>query len=322
MAGSKQDVFPFFVGCGRSGTTLIRVIFNAHPRIAVPRESHFIPSLAAERARCETPSGIDADAFIEVLERSAYSSRWALPPRKVRRALRDEPDLAGAIRALYALYAETKGKELYGDKTPNYATHLPLLASLLPESRFVHVIRDGRDVALSFMDVSFGPRTLDEAALYWRHQVATAREAGHALGRQRYMEYRHEDLVAEPEQTLRGICGFLDLEFDERMLRYHEERKPAKREMSRHLNKPPTAGLRDFRAQMTPVDVRAFELLAGDLLADLGYGTAAETLPARAEREAGRRAAAARRVRALRTSRLAGLIRSSRPLQAMLHRRG
>lgn len=295
------DVFPFLTGCHRSGTTLLRVIFDAHPDMAVPSESQFWNAFARRRSRYEHADGIAVEALLDDLHAEERYRRWHLPRAEARAAL-SEPHVRtfpDAVRAIYALFARRAGKTRYADKTPRYSTDILLFAALFPEARFVHVMRDGRDVALSLLDVPWGPKEIGGAALFWREHVTAAREAGRILGPSRYLEYRHEDLLDDPEKVVRRICDFVELPFDPGMLRYHEERKPAKNEHMRHLTKPPTKGLRDWRAQMKPRDVRLVELLAGDLLDELGYGTTTDagTVPmlepalrARAQRARLRRA--------------------------------
>jgi hypothetical protein len=269
-------VFPFFVGCGRSGTTLIRVIFNSHSLLAIPRESHFIPELALDRRKYELPDRVDDQRLRAALEAHRRFRRWKLPPRAVHDVLAASRDLPDAIRRVYCLHASRRGKPRYADKTPNYATDLPLLASLFPEARFVHTIRDGRNVALSLAERSFGPNRVEDAILYWRHQVQTARGDGATLGPARYLEYRHEDLARDPAGVVTRICTFLDLEFEPAMLLYYRAREPGSF-WHRHLAKPPTEGLRDYRSQLTTTDLRVAEALAGDLLVALGYELSEET---------------------------------------------
>jgi hypothetical protein len=273
-----MDVFPFFVGCGRSGTTLFRAIFDSHPNLAIPGESHFIVHLAPNRRRYETETGFDVEAFLADLLPHPRFRLWGLAEQEVRTALREDPPstLADAIRAVFALYAVGQGKGRYGDKTPGYVSHLPRLAGLFPEARFVHILRDGRDVALSYLDVSFGPETVERAALHWNRFVERGRQAGALLGPDRYVEVRYEDLLADPEATVRTLCRFIDLEFRPEMFRYPQRAAEvasgsAFPEAHGRLALPPTKGLRDWQSQMSTADVVAFELLAGDLLSDLGY---------------------------------------------------
>ena len=125
------------------------------------------------------------------------------------------------LRAFYRLYAGKFGKPRWGEKTPANLERLRAIAHILPEAHFIHIIRDGRDVALSLREMWFAPgRDLTTLARYWRDRILQARrEAERNL---RYLEIRYEDLIANPERTLRDVCAFVDLSFDTRMLRYHE----------------------------------------------------------------------------------------------------
>jgi hypothetical protein len=293
--------FPFFVGCGRSGTTLLRAMFDAHPDVAVPDEVSFIIRLSRghNAVRYRRPGRLDTEALLHLLKTNTSFARWELPDDAVRAALTDPPvtTFADAVRRLYATYAARRGKGRWADKTPMHVQYLARLARLFPEARFVHVVRDGRDVACSYLDVPFGPRTVEEAAFEWRRRVRRGRAQGRRLG-DRYREVRYEALVAEPEETLRSLCADLDLPFDERMLRYHEH---AERLIGttvhpgahQRLLLPPTPGLRDWRRELAPADVATFEALAGDTLGLLGYELTGPSRPGPADqlRATGRRAA-------------------------------
>lgn len=274
----NADPFPFIVARGRSGTTLLRAMFDAHPDMAIPGESHFVAQFARVRTKYEGAGGFDIDRFAHDLFDHWAFRRWRLSSTDVLDAYEGAPpgDYPSAIRTLYAAYARNRGKTRYGDKTPSYVLHVRLLADTFPEARFIHLIRDGRDVALSYLDTDFGSRTLGQAAIYWDRFVRAGREAGRLLGTRRYREVRYEDLVRETERVLRELCAFVGLPFDDRMLRYYERSKQLMPTLSHtqhhgNLGKPPTAGLRDWRRELSPRDVAVFEYLAGDLLDELGY---------------------------------------------------
>jgi hypothetical protein len=273
----RMQVFPFFLGAGRSGTTLLRAMFDSHPDMAIPNESGFIVRLARERRHYETSDGFDVDAFTRDFSTHVRFRPWDLTGDEVREALGNAvADFSDAIRRLYHFYARREGKGRYGDKTPSYVMHLPLLAQLFPEARFVHIIRDGRDVALSHLDIEgWGPQSLDEAALHWKRQVLRGSSDGPGLGADRYREIRYEQLVDDPETTLVNVCEFVHLPYDVAMLRYFEraEQVAGATPHFRNIYRPPTKGLRDWRQQMTDEDVMRFESVAGDLLARLGYET-------------------------------------------------
>ena len=274
--------FPFIVARGRSGTTLLRAILDTHPALAIPGESHFAVSFAIRRGRYERRDRFDVEVFVRDLIRHWGFRRWEIPEERVRAAFTAAPpeDLAEAVRLAFRLYAVSRGKQRYGDKTPGFILHIDLLADLFPEARFVHLIRDGRDVALSYLDTDFGVNTLTDAAIYWDRFVRAGRAAGRKLGPARYMEVRYEDLVGDVEGTVRSVCEHIELPFDPAMLSYHERVEGldalSHSEHHRNISLPPTRGLRDWRNQMVPREVALFEALAGDLISELGYERATD----------------------------------------------
>ena len=229
---------PFVCGVTRSGTTLVRLMLDAHPELASPGETHWVPKLikAMERGR-QTPDDL-ADVIID-------HKRWGdfhLGSDELRARIReiDPPNAADAIRAFYMLYAEREGKSRYGDKTPGYVKEMPRLQRVLPEARFVHIIRDGRDVSLSHLRMNWGPETYAESARLWRNRIRRARKQAPQI--EHYTEIQFEDLVADTEGVLRKVCEFIELEFDPVMLDYHERAETRLAEKARELprkNRPP-----------------------------------------------------------------------------------
>jgi hypothetical protein len=130
---------------------------------------------------------------------------------------------------------------------------------------------------------------LTTAALWWERFVRLGREAGAMLGPRLYLELRYERLVAEPAGSCADLCAFLDLPYEETMLRFHEGRTKADSELSaKKAWRPVTAGIRDWRSQMSPADVERFEAAAGGLLEELGYPRAFPRPSAKAMEHAAR----------------------------------
>ena len=281
-------VFPFIVGSPRSGTTLLRAMFDSYFELHDPPQSYFIVGL---HSQFDDPHHrLDMDAFLTALAHDERLQRWGIHEDEVAAALdRSKPaTYADAIRTVYQLYAQRVGKPRFGDKTPRYSIDIPLLAALFREAVFIHIIRDGRDVALSLMDVRLGQGHVREAAVLWRDRVETARGSGVVLGPERYREIRYEELVEEPEPALRSLCTFVQIDFEPGMLDYSEHVRampdPAlgvryrPRDHTR-LALPPTKGLRDWRTQMSTRDLAVFEANAGDLLSELGYERGCAHIP-------------------------------------------
>ncbi len=278
----------FVLGVRRSGTTLLRVILDRSQELAVPDESYFVPQLADRHS-----GTVDVDDFVDDLRRLPTLRDWGVPTEEVRARLRPGMPLGAAVAAVYETYAARCGKARWGDKTPMYMAHLPLLERLFPQARYVHLIRDGRDACLSFLAMPRGivtegwghPRTAAGFACQWRTEV----EAAGALGRRvggRYLEVRYEDLVSGPAPVVERICAFAGLAFEPGMLDYAGAVDVSAKPHQQRLRQVPTPGVRHWRDQMPAPDVAAFEAVAGDVLGGLGYEMA--TRPATGARLRGR----------------------------------
>jgi hypothetical protein len=292
-----QPPAPFVVGVARSGTTLLRLMLDAHPELTIPPETHFIPKLA--KTLGEVPKSVGEDELRRrALTLITEHRRWpdfGLDAHELERRFEHaEPFTAtSALRAFYGLYAEKQGKPRWGDKSPSYVRRMRRVHAVLPEARFIHLIRDGRDVALSQLEVHHGNDEVADAAAEWVEGIEKARAAGGRF-RDEYAEVRYEDLVDDPEPVLRRVCALIELEYDPAMLDYHrsaEERMAetirdldrgggaavtAEQRAAQHANvsKPPQrerAGR--WRKDMSAEQREVFEGVAGDLLRDLGYET-------------------------------------------------
>lgn len=263
---------PFFiVGSARSGTTLLRLILNAHRDVAVPPESRFVVELY------DGQEEVEVDDFLRRLSAHKRFQTWDIPIAVVRDEIGSAARVsyADAIRSTFLAYAVANGKALWGDKTPRYVEKLDLLCKLLPEARVIHLIRDGRNVALSYADVPFGPKTVGKAAALWAKRVMAGREACPRIGAERYLEIRYEDLVDDTEGETKDICDFLELDFDPGMMDYTERARgsilPRASMYNPHVTEKPQKNVRSWESSMPPAHVEIFEATAGDVLSLLGY---------------------------------------------------
>jgi hypothetical protein len=293
--------YVFFVGCSRSGTTLLQRIGDAHPELAIVPEQQWLPRWW-EWGIALTPEGMVTRDVLDMLLADRRFALLELPFRRVTALVEsDHPKhYSRFVTELFDLHGELRGKPLVGEKTPKYVRYLPTLSELWPHAKFVHLIRDGRDVALSLLDWDKSERnvarfpTWEEdpvatAALYWGWNVQLGRDGGAVLGPNRYYELRYEALVAEPQSECRKLCDFLALDYGPGMLRFYEGKTRSKPGLSAKKSwQPVTPGLRNWQEQMAPGDVARFEAVAGALLEELGYPRATPSTPdaelARAER--------------------------------------
>jgi hypothetical protein len=277
-AGAKNP-FVFVVGCPRSGTTLLQRMLDAHPLLSVANDSHFIP-----QAIDDFPVGVDpalTPALVERVRSNRRFGRLPLPPDALDDAAKTATTYAGLVGNLYTAFGGLKGKPLGGEKTPDYVRKLPRLHGLFPHAKFIHIIRDGRDVTLSTLEWAHeykGPGHLslwkDEpvgtCALWWAWQVKLGQTEGAKLGAQ-YHEVNYEALVANPEAELQKAATFLGLPFSMKMVNFNEGKVRDQIGLSaKEAWLPATQGLRDWRTQMSPRDQELFEALTGDLLTQIG----------------------------------------------------
>jgi hypothetical protein len=282
----SENAPPFFiVGSPRSGTTLLRVILDRHPEIAIPPESHFIPRLWEGRRRYGVEDRIeDVELFMQDLSSEGRFREWNLPIEAVEsRISREGLTFGSALEAVYLEYATSRGKERWGDKTPKYINEMPLLSRVFPSARFVHIIRDGRDVSLSLVDLGKRHRHAASGAYVWARTVKRGRNVGVRLGPDRYTEIRYEDILESPEEEIGRLSSFLGFDFDPAML-CDDGRALSRVPGSRHhqhtrLSLPPTKGLRDWRKDMTDAQMAECEAVAGDVLDGCGYELSHREVP-------------------------------------------
>jgi hypothetical protein len=281
---------PFIVGAARSGTTLLRLMLDAHPDVAIPAETGFFITLASAAARGSYPS--TPDQLAALLTRSHTWSDLNVDQAEFEASLGAISDfsISKGLRQFYGMYATKHGKLRWGDKSPHHCYHIPAILQTLPEARIIHIIRDGRDVALSLREVWFSPgREPAMLAEAWRSAVGTARQAGAECPN--YLEVRYEQLVREPRAVLEGICDHLGLGFSETMLTYHETAKDRLDEVrdsiqpdgrtiakSTRLDQhrltsfpPEPERIGRWHDGFTRDELTEFESVAGALLKDLGY---------------------------------------------------
>ena len=300
LRGRSEPGFPvpFVVGVGRSGTTLLRMMLDAHPRLAIPPETHFLNPFIQSSGRLRFTPKLATRTIVND-ERRRWNDFGLREEDLLAAFERIEPfNTTDAVRAFYVLYAEKHGKTRWGDKTPDYIRKMRKLQKTIPEARFIHVIRDGRDAGLSQNSriVRRGKQPVPprELARRWRKRIVKARVDAEEV--EHYIEVRYEDMVTDTESVLRRICEHIDLDFDPAMLTYYERAEQRLQEMAGALpakkgrpereagervaahaltTKPPQADrVAVWRTEMSEAENAEFEETAGYLLDDLGYETA------------------------------------------------
>lgn len=290
MTASPDRGRPIFIlACPRSGTTLLGLMLQAHPRIAIPPENRFLlrtyfgrrgfGDLGEQQNRQRLARDITtAPRFEELgLDRAAVSDRIVADGRTV----------GTAIGLVLRAYADRFGKVRWGDKRPAYRNNIWAIRRLFPDAQFVHLVRDGRDCVASLQRMpDWGKETAHRRVQVWMEAMENARAGCQELPADSFHELRYEDLVREPSATLTRLCAFLGEEFDAAMVRPEEvadqivpERKTW-HDNTRHGISARSVG--SFRDRLGGRDLRLCEAVMRDRLTDLGYElTGAPPPPAR-----------------------------------------
>jgi len=291
--GPERLPAPFVVGVNRSGTTLLRMMLDAHPELTIPPETHFLPELI-EAAESTAPKPTPEALLATITSQREWGDFGLSEDQLLERFRAIQPLNAGdALRAFYESYAERVGKPRWGEKTPIYVKSMRKIERALPEARFVHVIRDGRDVALSIRDRADKEHPIDRIAERWVRRITRAREQAKQLSH--YTEIRYENLILDTRPTLETVCEFFELPWDDALLSYHERSGDRLEEMKRELpddgkrttlsverrmatharttEKPDPRRVSRWREAMDRSDREEFEAIAGPLLVELGYRT-------------------------------------------------
>jgi sulfotransferase family protein len=279
---------PFFiVACDRSGSTMLRLILDRSPDVAIPTESMFLADMAAIRDRF---GAIDTDESFDRLAATVWRHpkvrEWRLgvaPPRREERS--GDEAYRAALEAPFKAYAAQHGKPGWADKTPYYIRHIDEIRRVFPEARIVNLVRDGRDVALSLLRVPFGPANVWAAAHQWRAAIDAGDQAAERL-EDDVLTIRYEDIVANPESAVPSICAFLGVAYAPGMLAIEEtppDRITAGQEgWFRELYAGIGAGsVGKWRREMTRSDIGLFESIAGEQLERHGYETGLGSEPPR-----------------------------------------
>ena len=267
----------FVLGVQRSGTTMLRLMLNNHPNIAMPHETAFITQFTSRlQDYGDLQDRRNARRLLDDIAAHPFVVRGDLIPDK--KAVFDQPitSYADLIDAIMSEYARFLGKPRWGDKTPGYTPEINILWNLFPDAKLIHLIRDGQGVAISQRRIGWCPNNLHLLADDWRWKTVICHKVGTTLGSDRYLELRYEDLVRDSEGTLRHVCRFIGEAYIETMLRYHEDamRVVPKESLQWHRNSvraPDPNKVFAWKRELSPSDRVIYDEVAGDALELFGY---------------------------------------------------
>lgn len=269
MAGTYSEVRFFIVGCGRSGTTLLKSILSAHPVIYVCPETFFFRSIRPRLKNC--PDTPEAVASAWWLADAGLTPKTLKPLIDARLKQNMAPDCA-TIAGILDFHASKHPGKIIGEKTPDHVNHLDAIHHCFPKAKIVQIVRDPRAVLASYRKVKVGSNAVADIATEW---VRTSTTLEVWRTRPDFLSIRYEDLVTKPEETLREICSFLGVDFHSDMLEFHtREADGFAKEQVHHANTRQalfTDSIEAWRKNLPRRDVALLEWALGPQMARHGY---------------------------------------------------
>lgn len=254
----------FIVGCGRSGTTLLKSILSAHPDIYVSPETFFYTSIVPK-----APKRTDLLDFVV--------SRWWIADAGITRdrMLKHLPDKYGAddvFRALMAVFGDDHRNCVIGEKTPNHVNHLREIRVAFPEGKFIQMMRDPRAVLASYKKAKVGTNQVYGIINEWAKAANVYLEN---CNNNDFFCIRYEDLVTDPQSVLKKLFDFVGVDWDEGVLNFHNRAERGYSvEQAHHINTMRPifhSSLESWRKGISLGELAVLESKLGDLMEKVGY---------------------------------------------------
>ena len=278
---SNLSCIPFFIiGSGRSGNTLLRSILSGNSDISIPPESYRIPFAIKKFHIFNNRDWEDiVSQVLKEFEDCKEFYTWEIDITDAQKRLENIADskrtLSNIFDELFCTYTEkhSPGSKIWGDKTPMNTLYLDWIGTVFPRSKFIHIIRDGRDVASSYLKME-RYNTILEAANRWINSIESAQSFGSKI-KENYIEIRYEELVTKPEEVIKYTCDFLDIDYDSKMLDHTKQVKKlgdTDKEHHSNLSKPISSdSVGKWRNNLSESDQESITKLLHKHLQRLGY---------------------------------------------------
>jgi len=234
----KKNKPPFFIiGNPRSGTTLLRLMLTSNKQVVIPPESSFFIWFYKKYSnwKFDNLNLSKLNFFLEDLFKAQKFENWKLNKDDLRKSLIQEKpkNYSELIYAIYHFYSIKIKKKymIWGDKNNYYLNKIDVVDKIFPNSKFIHIIRDGRNVACSYIQLSkkkidsqYAPKLpakLEEIANEWNKNILTINRSFKKINKNNFLEVKFEELILQPKNTLKTICNFLGASYDANMLNYY-----------------------------------------------------------------------------------------------------
>jgi len=224
---SKATENPIFiVGCPRSGTTILAAILNAHPEIATATETHFFNYISQEKkydwknfTEKHFELFLDESRIVDFFTLSKISKEdLRLKFRALKLSSKPEHNKKEVFNILINALVQKKEKQLFCEKTPQHLQNVDEIMKLYPQAKIIHLIRDGRDTVNSLMKMPWRPDGLLNNSRFWQTYIKLGQRLENKLDKENFLTVKYEDLLRQPQDIIKSICGFISVEFTDSMI--------------------------------------------------------------------------------------------------------
>lgn len=272
----------FILGNPRSGTSLLRVLLNNHAQIGVPPECGLIQWWYS---KYQNWSNSDSNSFqrsrelIQDILSSKKIEEWGITSEDIESVLAMGPNSYQEL--MDQLYRKYTGKPIIGDKNNYYIHHLEELATIYPDSKYIHLIRDGRDVACSYLAINelpdnlkYKPKVPNEIKEIATEWVQNVNRIENFLANRPHVTIRYRDLVTQPIGTLDKIGKLLNVTFDKSILDYRNSLNEPESTMQwkkKLLSGIDAQNTGKYKKELNQEQCEAFYQIAGPTLQKFNY---------------------------------------------------
>jgi hypothetical protein len=276
----------FIIGRPRSGTTLLRILFEAHPHVTIPPESPFIIGLYKKYGKVKMWDEQTITGFCEDLYKQRYFDKWLVEKDRLLNSLMEEKGentfqvMFRKVCLTYSSVFEKDGIRMIGDKNPAYSIFANRVHKLFPEAKIIHITRDYRDNYLSLIKVNFEVPIVPLVIYRWKFALRLMLKLKKKNPGLIYT-IKYEDLAADPENRFRELCGFLGIDYDPSVMSFYQKKSEVEKAYAGSddlnlvhkslFNPISTERMNRWQSEMSPRDIRIADLVAGKTAEKAGY---------------------------------------------------
>jgi len=284
----------FILGNPRSGTSLLRIILNNHKNIIAPPESGFAHWWLKkydkwQKKDCDNSSKLNS--FINDLMLSRKIETWKLNFNNLSEEIKltKPSNYSELITLVYLSFISKTNVKVIIDKNNYYINHLNELLKIWPDAYFIHLVRDGRDVASSYIELmdkdiknlKYKPKlskNIANIASEWANNVLSIEDFLLTIDKDKRITIKFEDLILSTIDTLNDLCEKFKIEFDDAMMNYYSQTAPKYLEpketshWKKKTTSPPlTSRVGRYHEDLSPSDLKIFSSIADEALSKFGY---------------------------------------------------